>query len=192
MAARPFYDPVPDTFVVQSLVKALAKKKALRLARISDWLAGAIELAVAEKEIRKVQAEKFQTVYVRGVKIRKLRYHEGRPFLAPDGTPMLIQKKVMNGGQNLGQARWIITSNDDDPRSVKNCYDYSAWRDKILQSRDAMIAAGGSADNENGPPAVQPVSAKGENGENGPRAAQEPRLLKREDDEGDVDQLTKL
>jgi hypothetical protein len=149
--ARPLYDPDPNTFVIHTLVIALAKDNEFCLVRISDWLAGAVELAVAEKKIRKNQAELFQTPYVKGVKFRKLRYHEGLPFLAPDGSPMLIQGQCMDGGQDLGIPNWTITSDNDDPRSVKNCPVYVDWRDRILQTHEVMIGAGGTLEDENGP-----------------------------------------
>lgn len=133
MASRPLYDPPPGTIHVKDLVRMEDRKKN----RLSDYLVGAIAIAVKVGAIFKYEADIFETVYKRGAKIRKMRRHEGEPFLDPDGKIMKIDGEAYSGSSRISVGRFDINNVDDHPA-------YKDWCSRLI------FAGRGDADSQVG------------------------------------------
>ena len=100
MRARTLFNPARDsTPHLAAFIDQAKARQETRQFRLSDHMIGAVKMAVAIGEIRKKDADVFETCFVRGVKIRKTREHEGLAFLDPDGNVMSIDGVTYSGSE---------------------------------------------------------------------------------------------
>ncbi len=118
---RQVYDPAPGSVSPLQLVRMSHRKKK----HLSDWAVGALMLAIQAGNISKKQADIFQSVFVRGANIRKIRKHSGRPFLGPGGEIMTIKGVEYAGGDGADDSTPRLALEDvaSHPR-------YKTWKEE--------------------------------------------------------------
>lgn len=139
-ASRPLWNPEPETFAAISAVALASPTQSnntrLHRVRLSDWLIGAFEILLQEGVLQPSEVDMFETVYVQGCKVRKTRKPEGLTFLAPDGSVMQLDDRVLEGSLQLGlrpdSKRWTA-------ESVQNCLGYKEWHAKLKHSVDDLL-----------------------------------------------------
>jgi hypothetical protein len=114
----------PVCFVVEELMN----QEEWRRVRLSDFVVVVIYFALAEGKITKGQVDRFESEYKKGAILRAMRPHEGHPALAPDGSVLVWDDKVMQGSTNRGPGTWTVLT-------VSGCVGYADWLKKLLQSR---------------------------------------------------------
>lgn len=87
------FDPLPGSVHI----KALVKRTALKKHRLSDHVLGCIYLGLYLGVFKKVEADIFETCFVRDVKLRKIHVHFGEAFTDPDGNVMAVNGKLFCG-----------------------------------------------------------------------------------------------
>ena len=127
LMSRPLYNPDPNTFVIRDIIL----QKDLRRVRLSDFAVVAFAMGIKCGAVTKTQVDIFESVYVRGAKVRALRKHEGRAALAPDGTVMVMGGEVYCGGSGQPGGQWT-------PDTVDQCAGYDDWIKRLLQTEDDM------------------------------------------------------
>lgn len=66
---------------------------------LSDWAVGMLLLSIRRGDITRKQADIFESVFVRGAKVRKGREHRGAPMLGPGGEVIVIDGVEYCGGE---------------------------------------------------------------------------------------------
>ena len=140
LSRRQVYNPIPGTVSATELVEMAHRRKK----RLSDWAVGALMLGIQNGEITRKQADIFQSVFVRGAKIRKTREHVGHPFLGPDKEIMTIDGKDYPGDSKVGKNTSRLALED-----VRSHPGYDAWFRELFTS--AKEGEGWASEREDSP-----------------------------------------
>lgn len=93
LAARQTYDPLPGSVTPKELCRMNHRKKK----HLSDWAVGCLAYGMQKGIINQYDADIFESVFVRGAKLRKTRLNAGHPFLGPDGEVVVVQGVALVG-----------------------------------------------------------------------------------------------
>lgn len=98
LEARQTYCPTPGSVTASDLCRMTHRKKK----HLSDWAVGCLAYGILTRRITRHQADIFESVFVRGAKLRKTRKCVGDPFLGPDDLVVVVQDVKLVGDDTDG------------------------------------------------------------------------------------------
>jgi len=146
MASRPLYDPPVSNTSVRTIFRPAFVQSHFQH-RLSDHVMGVIQVGIRLGLVTKAKADVYETAFIRGAKPRKHRTHEGRAFLAPDGTAMSMFGVAYSGASSIAAGTWNLDNVSTHPT-------YATWLRNVVHlsssnSSDSSATTGSSDDDDN-------------------------------------------
>ena len=131
LASRPLFNPSAGLIHVRDLVELTFRTKNL----LSDHIIGVLVVGAHVGSITKTQGDRFESDFVRGLKIRKAHVPAGEPFLGPDGLVMVLQGRALRGGYpHLGVSPLTLDTMAGHPN-------YNGWLNTIIFGRRGRLGS---------------------------------------------------